>query len=54
MTDKLLGQLHFLSEADKICKRMSPVKVALPRLWEFVELTINEGIEKGYIKLEEI
>jgi len=39
--------------ADKIYKRMSPVKIALPKLWEFVELTINEGIEKGYIKPEE-
>jgi len=53
MTDKLLGQLRFLSEADIIYKRMSPVKVALPKLWEFVELMINEGIEKGYIKPEE-
>ena len=38
--------------ADKIYKRMAPVKVALPRLWEFVECTINEGLEKGYIKCE--
>ena len=38
---------------DKIYKRMAPVKIALPKLWEFVELTINEGLEKGYIKPED-
>ena len=43
---------HKVTE-DKIYKRMAPVKIALPRLWEFVELTINEGLEKGYIKPED-
>lgn len=38
--------------ADKIYKRMNPVKTALPKLWEYVELTVNEGLEKGYIKPE--
>lgn len=36
--------------ADKIYKRMSPVKTALPELWGYVENVINEGLEKGYIK----
>jgi hypothetical protein len=31
---------------------MKPVKTALPELWEYAEHTINEGLEKGYIKLE--
>ena len=39
--------------ADKIYKRMMPVKDALPELWEYVEQVINEGLEKGYIKPEE-
>ena len=39
--------------ADKIYKRMMPVKTALPDLWEFVEHTINEGLERGYIKPED-
>ena len=39
--------------ADKIYKRMMPVKTALPELWEFVEHTIIEGLEKGYIKPED-
>ena len=38
--------------ADKIYKRMTPVKIALPKLWEYVENTVNEGLEKGYIKPE--
>jgi len=38
--------------ADKIYNRMKPVKTALPELWEFVERTVNEGLEKGYIKPE--
>lgn len=36
--------------ADKIYKRMAPVKTALPELWGYVESVINEGLEKGYIK----
>jgi putative hydrolase of HD superfamily len=36
--------------ADKIYKRMTPIKTALPDLWGFVEYAINEGLEKGYIK----
>ncbi|MCL2165271.1 MAG: HD domain-containing protein [Oscillospiraceae bacterium] len=35
--------------ADKIYKRMAPVKTALPQLWEFVERVIREDCEKGYI-----
>lgn len=38
--------------ADKIYKRMMPVKTALPELWEYVESVVNEGLEKGYIKPE--
>ena len=38
--------------ADKIYNRMNPVKAALPELWEYVEYTISEGLEKGYIKPE--
>jgi len=38
--------------ADKIYNRMKPVKTALPELWEFVEHTVNKGLEKGYIKPE--
>ena len=38
--------------ADKIYKRMTPIKTALPDLWGFVEYTINEGLEKGYIRPE--
>ena len=37
---------------DKIYKRMTPVKTALPELWEYVEYVVNEGLEKGYMKPE--
>jgi putative hydrolase of HD superfamily len=36
--------------ADKIYKRMAPVREALPELWSFVENEIQSAIEKGYIK----
>ena len=38
--------------ADKIYKRMMPVKTALPELWGYVEYVVNEGLNKGYIKPE--
>ena len=37
---------------DKIYERMTPVKTALPELWEYVERVVSEGLEKGYIKSE--
>jgi len=36
--------------ADKIYGRMAIVKTALPELWEYVESTIAEGLDKGYIR----
>ena len=36
--------------ADKIYKRMTPVKTALPEMWEHIECVVNEGLKKGYIK----
>ena len=33
----------------QIYKRMNPVKIATPKLWDFVESTIKESIEQGYI-----
>ena len=38
---------------DKIYSRMSPVKTALPELWEYVEYVVNDGLEKGYILPED-
>jgi len=34
---------------DKVYKRMAPVKVAMPVLWEYVEYIIKDSCEKGYI-----
>jgi putative hydrolase of HD superfamily len=34
---------------DKVYKRMSPVREALPELWGFVDDAINDALEKGYI-----
>ena len=45
--------IKYAVTADKIYKRMMPVKTALPELWEYVERVVNEGIEKGYIKRDE-
>ena len=36
--------------ADKIYGRMAIVKTSLPELWEYVESTIAEGLDKGYIR----
>jgi putative hydrolase of HD superfamily len=38
---------------DKVYKRMSPVREALPELWSFVDDAINDALEKGYIKQTE-
>ena len=38
---------------DQVYKRMAPVKIALPQLWDFVEYVIRDSCEKGYIKTEE-
>ncbi|MDR2899168.1 MAG: HD domain-containing protein [Clostridiales bacterium] len=35
--------------ADKIYKRMEPVRTALPELWTFVEFVIQDSCEKGYV-----
>ena len=35
---------------NQVYKRMAPVKIALPDLWEFVENVIHDSCEKGYIK----
>lgn len=35
--------------SDKVYKRMSVVKDAVPELWEFVEFVIQDSIKKGYI-----
>ena len=42
-------EIHGIT-ADKIYKRMTPVKTALPELWEYVERTVKEGLVKGYIR----
>jgi adenylate kinase family enzyme len=34
---------------DQVYKRMAPVKITLPELWEFVEFVIRDSCEKGYI-----
>jgi putative hydrolase of HD superfamily len=44
--------IKYAVTADKIYKRMMPVKTALPELWEYVESVVNEGLDKGYIKPE--
>ena len=36
--------------ADNIFKRMAPVKTALPKLWEYVEKVVSDGVEKGFIQ----
>jgi len=33
-----------------VYKRIEPVKEIMPKLWEFVEMAIRQGVEKGYIK----
>ena len=45
--------IKYTVTADKIYQRMMPVKTALPKLWEYVQRVVNEGIEKGYIKRDE-
>jgi putative hydrolase of HD superfamily len=35
---------------DRIYGRMTIVKTVLPELWDYVENTINKGLEKGYIR----
>jgi len=35
--------------ADRVYKRMAPIKTAMPDLWEFVEHVIQDGCDKGYI-----
>jgi len=35
--------------ADKIYERMTPIKTALPELWEYVERVVNEGLGKGFV-----
>ena len=42
-------KLHAVT-ADKIYKRMAPIKTALPALWEYVATAVDEGLDKGYIK----
>jgi len=49
LTDGHTWVKHGVS-ADMIFKRMAPVKAALPKLWEFVEMVVRESHEKGYIK----
>ena len=36
--------------SDKVYQRMDMVRQTVPELWEFVELAINDCIEKGYLK----
>ena len=35
--------------ADKVYKRMAPIKTALPEIWEYVEYIIKDSTQKGYI-----
>ncbi|MCL2360554.1 MAG: HD domain-containing protein [Defluviitaleaceae bacterium] len=35
--------------ADKVYKRMAPIKTAMPIVWEYVEYIIKDSCEKGYI-----
>jgi putative hydrolase of HD superfamily len=36
--------------AAQVYERIAPIKIVLPRLWEFCESTIQASIAKGYIK----
>lgn len=36
--------------SDKVYKRMELVRQGMPELWEYVEKTIQDSIEKGYLK----
>ena len=36
--------------SDKVYKRMDMVKQGMPELWDFIEKTIQDSIDKGYLK----
>ena len=42
--------VKFNVTADMVYRRMAPIKVAMPVVWEFVEYVINDSCKKGYIK----
>ncbi|MCL2507886.1 MAG: HD domain-containing protein [Oscillospiraceae bacterium] len=48
LTDGHTWVKHNVS-SQQIYERMSPVKTALPALWEFVDYVIQDSREKGYI-----
>ena len=52
MTDGHTWVKHGVS-LEQVLKRMAPVKTALPALWEFIEIVIEESCEKGYIKTQD-
>lgn len=51
-TDGHTWRKHGVS-VEMVYKRMTPVKTALPKLWEFVEFAIQDNLKKGYIKPSE-
>ena len=36
--------------AKQIYTRMKPIKTTLPKLWEYVELVVKQGLKEGYIR----
>jgi len=41
--------IKFNVTADRVYKRMAPIKTAMPEIWAFVEYVIRDSCEKGYI-----
>lgn len=48
MTDGYTWVLHKIS-VENVYKRMEPIRLVLPEVWEFVEAVIKDSCEKGYI-----
>lgn len=48
-TDGYTWVLHKVS-VENVYKRMDPIRLVLPEVWEFVEAVIKDSCEKGYIK----
>jgi len=38
--------------ATQVYQRISPAKIALPKLWSFIESIVEEAVNMGYIKAE--
>jgi putative hydrolase of HD superfamily len=51
MTDGYTWVLHKVS-VENVYKRMEPIRLVLPDVWEFVETVIKDSCEKGYIASE--